>query len=177
MNDPRPIETSDPIPAAASKAAFSTMGSRGPSISAASMRRIAATSGESKIRAITAKVPEAAITSVTSEGSSLRYKPHGQDAQTAAEGNQRCLRAEHDSEPDGRDRGQHDPGQLDRLYADAGVFKPSAGMWPPRPGSRTIAKATISPAIARTGNPPPQRGAVLVTQLSRQVVPHPLLGR
>ena len=32
------------------------------------------------------------------------------------------------------------------------IARPWAGMWPPKPGSRMIAAAVITPAIAQTGS-------------------------
>ena len=42
-------------------------------------------------------------------------EPDGDDTQAAAEGDQRRLGSEHHAQAQGRERGQHDPGQLDGL--------------------------------------------------------------
>ena len=80
-----------------------------------------------------------------------------EDPEPAAERDQGCLRAEDERRGrSSRTRRAITPGQFDRLRG-ARVFSPSAGTWPPTPGSRTIANATIRPAIASDRQRPPRR--------------------
>ena len=104
--------------------------------------------------------PHAAISPATSSGASLRTSRIARIAEPAAQGQQRRLGAEHEAEAERGDGRQHDPRQVDRL-GRAGI-QPVAGMWPPRPGSRTIANATTRPANAQDREVPPQRRPVVV---------------
>ena len=51
------------------------------------------------------------------------------------------------------------------------ALRPSAGTWPPFPGSRTMAKAVISPAMARTGRDH-QTGVLSKPSVPGQIVVH-----
>ena len=114
MNDPIPIETSDPIPAA-SMPGTSTIGSLGPPIPVASIRITAAISGDSKMNDSAAKAPQAAISPNDLVGSVSSNQPDRQDREPAAQRQQRRLGPEHEAESERGDGRQHHARQVDRL--------------------------------------------------------------
>ena len=59
---------------------------------------------------------------------------------------------------------------------DAGRSGPPAGTWPPLPGSRTIANAVDEPGEREDRQRPPDRRAVVVAELAREVVEDALPG-
>ena len=107
--------------------------------------------GEAKSSEIAAKAPAAAITSKAWSGTGLRAseieataipEPRAISGASGPTTVPRPIEARPASAT---------PGTVIGLIGPL-ACRPSAGRWPPFPGRRTIANATISPAIASTGS-------------------------
>ena len=124
-------------------------GTVGPPSPVASIRITAAINGEPKMSATAAKLPAAAITMSICGGASRRTRlarkrasppPSAMRGASGPITAPRPIEARAARTTPGRSIGRVRP-----------ALRPSAGTWPPFPGSRTMAKAVISPAMASTG--------------------------
>ena len=149
-NDPMPSDTSVPIPEASSPGTSRTR-SLGPPIAVASIRITAAISGEAKMNDIAAKLPEAATSIRAWGGTSRRARLIITPASPAPNTIKGASGPSTSPKPIVARPARTTPGTVsgpDGPPAD----RPCAGMCPPSPGRREIAKATISAPTARTGS-------------------------
>ena len=135
----------------------------GPPRPVASISSTAAIIGESKTAEMAAKLPAAARTMSSWGGASRFASETSQTVRPGAEGDERRLRPEHDAEADRR-RARPGGRRAGSTGSVAPALKPSTGTWPPRPGSFSMARPTITPATSSTGSghhhghrPEPQR--------------------
>ena len=131
VQSPMPTNTSDPIPAAI-RPGSTISGSVAPPRPAASITRIAATSGEPKIAEIAAKAPAAPMTTSIWGGASFlasctvnRAKPPP-NAMSGASGPSTSPR------PIVANAASTTPGSM--FGSVVPIWRPCAGMWPPFPG-------------------------------------------
>ena len=149
VNEPMPIETSDPMPAA-SRPGTSTIFSCAPPRPMASISSTAAITGEPKISATAENVPQAATSVATCGVASRRsrctaYRPSAPPIAISGASGPRTRPSEIVASP-----ARMTPGMSTGIVGS--VLRPCAGWCPPRPGSRAMAKATITPATAVTGS-------------------------
>ena len=149
VNEPMPIETSDPMPAA-SRPGTSTIFSCAPPRPMASISSTAAITGEPKISATAENVPQAATSVATCGVASRRsrctaYRPSAPPIAISGASGPRTRPNEIVASP-----ASMTPGSSTGSVGS--VLRPCAGWCPPRPGNRAMAKATSTPASAVTGS-------------------------
>ncbi len=131
VQSPMPTNTSDPIPAAI-RPGSTISGSVAPPRPAASITRIAATSGEPKIAEIAAKAPAAPMTTSSWGGASflasctVNSATPPPNAMSGASGPSTSPR------PIVANAASTTPGSM--LGSVVPIWRPFAGMWPPPPG-------------------------------------------
>ena len=109
-----PMKMTEPIPADI-RPGSRISGSIGPPSPAASIRMIAPMTGEPKIGGDRGERGAGGEHRHDLVGGVFLHPPHGQDRQAAAEGDERGLRSQHQTQAKGGQRGQQDAGQLDGL--------------------------------------------------------------
>ena len=148
VNDPIPIETSEPIPAA-SRPGIRTSGIRDPPRPAASIRITAAMIGEPNRNETAAKVAEVASSVPSSGGASGRIARTMRNPRPPPSAIRGASGPTTSPSPIEAMAASNTPGRSTGWVGEA--LRPSAGTCPPLPGRRAIAKAAITPAIASTG--------------------------
>ena len=147
VSDPIPIEARLPIPAAISPGTRMIFW-RAPPSAVASISSTAAISGEEKMNAIAAKLPAAATTSKPCWGTSrlvMRTVSGASPAPSAMSGASGPRTSPNPIVPIAASRM---PGRSTGKVGPPAA-RPWTGTCPPRPGSRAIANATITPATPR----------------------------
>ena len=149
-NDPSPRKTSEPTPDA-SNPGRSTTGRTAPPSPVASTISTAPITGEPKIDATAAKLPAAAIRPTAWSGASrltARIASVPSPRPSAINGPSGPSTSPKQSVASAASR---TPGSSIGRVGGPPAFSPSAGTWPPWPGSRAIANAVSSPASATDG--------------------------
>ena len=149
VHEPRPISISVPIPAA-SRPGIRMSGSRRPASPAASISSTAAISGEPNRNEIAAKVPQAATIACRSGGASARIRRIAKKPRPPPSAIRGASGPTTAPSPIPAIAASMTPGRSIGWVGAA--LSPFAGMCPPRPGRRAIAKATTTPANASHGN-------------------------
>ena len=151
VNEPIPSDTNDPMPAASSPGT-SRSGSLAPPIPDASIRITAAISGELNTNDTAAKLPAAATRVMTWGWASLRARwmknapsPEPSAISGASGPSTR-------PSPIVANAASRTPDRSGMVGGGPPVARPLAGMWPPRPGSFSIATAVMKAAIGRIGS-------------------------
>ncbi len=147
VQEPMPSETSEPIPAAIRPGTRTILNWEPPS-PIASIRIIDAIRGEPRRKETAAKVDEAATMSTICCGGSFCNRLAASTPSPppiAISGASGPITA---PRPIEARAARVTPGRASG--PSRSVLSPFAGVWPPLPGRRTIAKAAISPAMAST---------------------------
>jgi len=144
-----PMKMTEPIPADI-RPGSSTSGSIGPPSPAASIKMIAPMTGEPKMVAIAANAAIAASTAMTWLGVSFFTCRTARTARPAPRAMSGASGPSTRPRPKVASAASRMPGSSAGWVVPALI--PSYGMWPPWPGSRTIAIAASTPATAITGS-------------------------
>ena len=144
------MKTREPIPAANSPGSRMT-GRVAPPRPAASMMITAPTIGEPKREDIAAKLAAAAIRATTWSGASLRADRTAKIPRAPASAISGASGPRTIPNPIEASDASRTPGSS-RGWVGGPALSPSAGLWPPLPGRRAMAKAMGTEATARTGN-------------------------
>ena len=158
-NDPSPMKTSEPKPAAR-RPGRSTTGRVAPPSPVASMSRTAPITGEPKIDAIAAKLPAAAISATAWSRRVALDRPHRHPAEDEPDRDQRAFRTEHEPQPERRYGREQDARQID------GERRRSADLEPLRRHVTAVAGEPYDrdggqqPCERHPRQRPPERGGV-----------------
>jgi len=150
-NDPSPMKTREPMPAA-TRPGSRTTGSTAPPRPVASMMITAPITGDPKMVEMAAKLPAAPISARPCSGASGRSvfiarMPSPMPSAISGDSGPRTS-----PRPRVATAARTMPGRSIGRVGGPPVLRPSAGTWPPCPGSRRIANAVRSPAIASQGS-------------------------
>ena len=145
------MNTSDPIPAASSPGS-STSGRMAPPRPVASMIRTAPITGEPKIVETAAKLPAAAIRPSACSGASFFRSRMARIPRPIPSAISGASGPRTRPSPRVAVAASSTPGRSIGLVGPPPVLSPSAGTWPPCPGSRWIANAVTRPASASQGS-------------------------
>ena len=152
----RPRKTRAPMPEASSPGRATRL-SVAPAMPAASMMRNAPSSGEPSRVLTAAKLPAEAMTVSAIGVASFLTSRTVSGREAGADGDERCLGAEHRAQAQGRERRQDDAGQVPVDRRPATDRKPRAGECPPGPGQVPDGQRHEQPAEHQPRHRPPRR--------------------
>ena len=172
-NDPSPMKTSEPTPAAR-RPGRSTSGSVAPPSPVASITSTAPITGDPKIDDTAAKLPAAAISPTACWGASRLTSRIAIVPSPRPTAIKRPFRSEHEPESERRQRRQQHPGQVDRSGRRATGLEPVGGHVTAVPGQTHDRKRRQQPRECHPRKRPPDRNGV-VPDLARQILVDPHL--
>ena len=150
-NEPSPMKTSEPTPAAR-RPGRSTSGRVGPPSPVASITSTAPITGEPKIDETAAKLPAAAISPTACSGASRLTRRIASVPSPSPSASNGPSGPSTSPNPSVAAAANSTPGRSIGRVGGPPALSPSAGTWPPCPGRRTTAIAVSSPASATQGS-------------------------